>query len=94
MPRPALRSRSLRRLIRKTPGGKSKNVYKRRKPSNTSCSSCGNKLSGVPRDRVANVRKLSMTKRKPKRMFGGKLCSKCSRKTIKNRLLSKWAIEA
>lgn len=88
MVRPALRSRSLRRLKKKTPSGRSKVDYVRRKPSSSLCGSCGKKLHGVPRDLPSKYKNLSSTKKKPNRKFGGNLCSPCSRSVIKQQVLN------
>ena len=51
MPEPYKRSRSLRRLQVKVPGGATKVHYKERKPGKAKCGSCGSILIGVPRER-------------------------------------------
>jgi len=88
MVRRALRSRSLRRVKVRTPGGKLKTHYKRRKPSIAKCRDCGKPLSGVPRLRPADLRKLPKTKRRPQRMFGGNLCSACMREFLREKVRS------
>lgn len=77
--------------MRKTPGGKRKKVFERRRPGHASCGNCGNKLAGVPRERPSGISKLSATKKKPSRKFGGNLCSSCSRSSIKQQVLKQWA---
>ncbi|MBW2968785.1 50S ribosomal protein L34e [Candidatus Woesearchaeota archaeon] len=76
------KSRTLRRVFKKTPGGKTKKVYLKRKPAKAQCAECGAYLKGVPRERAYKMRKLPKTKKRPERPYGGKLCSKCSRKKI------------
>jgi large subunit ribosomal protein L34e len=73
------RSRSLRRVQRKTPGGVTRQKYVKRKPKQPKCSGCGAVLIGMPRARATKLHKMSKTKKKPKRPFGGELCSKCLR---------------
>ena len=90
MPTRAQRSRSFRKLVRKTPGGKTIKVFERRRPGHSSCANCGNKLLGVPRERPSKISKLSSTKKKPSRKFGGNLCSACSRQTIKQQALKQF----
>ncbi|MBI2575929.1 50S ribosomal protein L34e, partial [Candidatus Woesearchaeota archaeon] len=46
---PRLRSRTFRRLRKKTPGGRTVTHYTKRKPKQAHCSSCGGKLHGIPR---------------------------------------------
>jgi len=86
MPRPALRSRSLRRRKVRRPGGELVTRYERRKPSPAKCGRCGNQLSGVPRERPSGIGKLPKSSKRPNRPFGGNLCSSCSRQEIKDRL--------
>lgn len=76
------RSRTLRRVYVKTPGGENKLHYKKRKPSKAVCGSCKNELKGVPRLRPNDLKKLSKTERRPQRPYGGVLCSSCMRKQI------------
>ena len=76
------RSRKKRRVKVRTPGGETKIVYKRRKPSAAICAVCKGILKGVPRELPFKVKKLSKTQRKPERPYGGFLCSKCMRKKM------------
>ena len=79
------RSRSFRRVFVKTPKGSSKLSYKARKPKKAVCASCGKQLHGIKKDRPYKINKLTKSKRRPERVFGGNLCSSCSkRKLIKD----------
>ena len=82
MPEPYKRSRSLRRLQVKVPGGATKLHYKERKPGKAKCGSCGSVLKGVPRERPLKMHKLPKTKKRSERPYGGNLCSKCMRSLI------------
>jgi len=82
MPRGMYRSRTLRRVYRKTPSSGVVIHYKKRKPKKSRCASCGNLLSGVPRERPYKMMKLSKTKKRPERPYGGYYCSKCMRKIL------------
>lgn len=82
MPAPKHRSRTLRRVFVKTPGGKTKLTYRKRKPSKAKCAGCGAILRGVTRVRANRLKGVSKTKKSPSRPFGGKLCTKCSRKKL------------
>lgn len=82
MPAPRQRSRSLRRVYRKTPGGRTVVHYRRMKPSKAKCSKCGKLLKGVPRERPYKMRKMTKTKKRPERPYGGVLCSRCMRKLM------------
>lgn len=82
MPEPYKRSRSLRRLQIKVPGGITKTHYRKRKPGKAKCGSCEALLKGVPRERSLKMSKMQKTKKRPERPYGGNLCSKCSRLLI------------
>ena len=81
MPQPQ-KTRSLRRVKRKTPGGRVVIHYEKRKPGRAHCSSCGKVLHGVPRVRASYLRRFPKSQLRPERPYGGVLCSKCSRKVI------------
>ncbi|MBW2995123.1 50S ribosomal protein L34e [Candidatus Woesearchaeota archaeon] len=73
------KSRTLRRVKKKTPGGVSKLKHVIRKPKQGHCSNCGTILHGTPRATARQMSRMSNTKKKPKRPFGGKLCTRCMR---------------
>ncbi|MEM1873340.1 MAG: 50S ribosomal protein L34e [Acidilobaceae archaeon] len=77
MVRPKLRTRSFRRVKRRTPGGFTVVHYEKRKPGVAVCSRCGKPLGGVPRLRSSGLRSLSKSKKRPNRPYGGVLCSSC-----------------
>ena len=79
MPAPRLRSRSLRRIFRKVPGGRVSLQYKKRKPSPAQCGNCGAVLKGVPRELPFKMKNMPKTKKRPERPYGGVLCSRCMR---------------
>jgi len=81
MPAPRLRSRSLRKIYVRTPGGRTIIHYRYKKPELAKCSSCGNPLKGVPNERPDKMRKLPKTKKRPSRPHPN-LCSKCMRREI------------
>ena len=86
MPAPRLRSRSLRKIHRKVPGGRTNVHYKKRKPKSARCSNCGALLKGIPRELPFRMRSMAKTKKRPERPFGGVLCSKCMRLEIINKV--------
>ena len=54
-----------------------------KKSAKKTCALCGNALSGVPHGkRVAQVRKLSKTQKRPTALFGGTLCAPCRKQVI------------
>ncbi|RUM47877.1 MAG: 50S ribosomal protein L34e [Hyperthermus sp.] len=83
MPRPMYRSRSLRRVYVRLPGGRTVVHYERRRPKQARCAVCGRPLNGVPRLRPSALRKLPLTKKRPERMYGGVLCAVCLEKLLK-----------
>jgi len=82
MPEPSKRSRRFRRVMKKTPGGVTRLMYKKRRPKQAHCAACGKVLPGTPRERAKKLHRISKTSKRPKRPFGGMLCSKCMRTEI------------
>jgi large subunit ribosomal protein L34e len=81
MPRPALRSRSLAKVYKRTPSGKVVIRYRRRKNNSAKCAICKRELNGV---KTNNLNKLSKSEKRPERPFGGFLCHKCLESLIKS----------
>ena len=79
------KSRSLRRVFVRTPGGRLKVVYKKRKPAQAKCAICKKPLSGVPRATVAELKNMPKTFKRPERAYGGFLCSSCARELLKHK---------
>lgn len=88
MPRPSRRSRTLRRVKVRVPGGVVRMHYRKRKPSSASCGNCGSELHGVPRERPYIMKSLHKTEKRPERPFGGVLCGSCMREELKLRARS------
>ncbi|MBI2657873.1 50S ribosomal protein L34e [Candidatus Woesearchaeota archaeon] len=86
MPKPSLRSRSLRRVFRKVPGNRVSLQYKKKKPKSARCGGCGAVLKGVPRELPFRMRNMAKTKKRPERPFGGVLCSRCMRQQIVSKI--------
>ncbi len=84
MPQLRYRSRSYRRVFKKTPGGKTVLRYKKKKTSKHVCAECGKLLHGVPRGRPYEIRKLAKSKKRPNRPYGGYLCPECTRRVFKS----------
>jgi large subunit ribosomal protein L34e len=82
MPTGRQKSRSLRRVYRKTPGGKVVLHYRKRKPKLARCGSCGAVLKGVAKERPSKIKNMPKTKKRPSRPYGGVLCTKCLRKLM------------
>ena len=82
MPAPRYRSRTMRRVYTKTPGGRVVLHYKKRRPGKVVCASCGDILKGTASERPYKMRNMPKTKKRPERPFGGVLCSRCMRRKI------------
>jgi len=87
MVRPALRSRSLRRVKVRTPGGRTVTHYEKRRPGPARCARCGRPLAGVPRLRPAKMRNLSKTAKRPERPYGGVLCPSCLAELLRESII-------
>jgi large subunit ribosomal protein L34e len=85
MPRGMHKSRTLRQVFVKTPGGKTVKHFRRRKPSKTICGSCKTELKGVPKDIPSKVKAIPKSARRPERPYGGVLCSACTRKLLQQK---------
>ncbi len=89
MPAPRFRSRTFRRVYTRTPGSNVVIHYKKRKPSKQKCANCSAILKGLKSDIPSKINKQTKSRKTIKRMFGGFLCSKCSRREIINRTRNK-----
>jgi len=76
------KSRSMRRVQRRTPSGKVVEHLVRRAPGRAQCANCGNYLAGVPRVHSNELKHMSRSMKRPERPYGGMFCSKCTRMTI------------
>jgi large subunit ribosomal protein L34e len=79
--RRALRSRSLKRVVKRTPGNMLTVHFKKEKPDYAKCGNCGKKIVRA-RLRPSEIRKLPKDQRRPERPFP-ELCPKCMREKIK-----------
>jgi len=80
--RPALRSRSRRRVWKRVPGGEVKVFYERSYVYEAYCAICGRPLGGVPRN-LKIIRGGPKSAKRPERPYGGVLCSSCLATAIK-----------
>ncbi len=76
------KSRTMRRVFKRTPGGRNAVDYVLRKPAKLRCSNCDKELHGIPRLRPQKLSKTPKTRKRPERAFGGVMCSSCSRRAI------------
>ncbi len=84
MPRPQLRSRSLKRISVKPLGPERSLHLKRKKVSRAKCGRCGSFLSGVPNLPGHQINLLAKSKRRPSRIYGGNFCPSCVREMIRD----------
>lgn len=77
MPRPALRTRSRKRVCKALPGGKTAIHYKSEMPAQAKCRICSRPLSGFSRLNPSEISKLNKSKRRVSRIYGGNLCPEC-----------------
>jgi len=71
-----------RKTFRKSASGKKIVLFKGRKPGKPKCGLCGALLHGVPSKRIAELRKLGKTEKRPERVFGGVLCANCAQRVV------------
>ena len=76
------KSRSMRRVYKKTPGNRIVLHLEKRMPRKAHCATCGGLLKGVPRERPFRMKNMPKTMKRPERPYGGMLCSKCTRQLI------------
>ncbi|GAB6947612.1 50S ribosomal protein L34e [Vulcanisaeta sp. JCM 16161] len=74
MPRPALRSRKLRRTQTKTPGGNHVIHYEKKFASKPRCAICGRPLQGIDEARIKTKHIAGLTVSRP---YGGYICHRC-----------------
>jgi len=71
--------RKKKKFVR-TPGGKSKKVYFKRKDSEKKCAVCKNTVAGTLK--ASKEAKASKSKKTPSALFGGELCNTCRARVI------------
>lgn len=79
----------MKKIKKRTPGGKVKIVKRRKKPTVARCAICGAPLHGIPRLEPSKLRKLPKSRRKVNRPYGGYLCSRCMRELFKKEVFGK-----
>ncbi len=87
MPRPAHRSRTVKKVYVRTPGGKVVVHYRRKKVNPPRCAKCGKPLNGFPKMKLKEARK---GHRPPGRPYAGYLCHKCLSRGIVLAVYSKY----
>lgn len=77
MVKPMLRTRSRKRVQKRTPGGRVVTHYKAEKAKAKTCARCGEALSGVANATNSELSKLSKSEKIPTRAYAGVLCQGC-----------------
>jgi large subunit ribosomal protein L34e len=72
-------------MKKRTPGRRTKLVYKREKTGTHKCANCGAELHGMKKLTQNELRKLPKSGRRPARPYGGYLCSDCTKELFKDR---------
>jgi len=81
------KSRKGTRIIkRRTPRGRTAIHYVKKKPRKASCALCGALLGGIPNALPSELKKMTRSQRRVSRIFGGVLCSRCTKRVEKYRL--------
>ncbi len=75
--------KGIRIVKRRTPKGRTSVRYVKERPSKAVCARCAAGLGGVPRAVPNELRKMTRSKRRVSRKFGGVLCAKCVREVEK-----------
>ncbi len=87
MPRPRYRTRSLRKVFVRTPGGRLVIHYEKRNKGWYKCAICGRPLAGVPRE----PKDYPKSSRRPERPYGGYLCAECLRRELTLEIIRRYA---
>lgn len=83
MPEGKFKSRTFRRVYKRTPGSVAVLTHVRRKPAKHKCAKCGTVLAGTARE--LPYKKLTLSQKRPTRPFGGYMCSSCTRKVLREK---------
>ncbi|XP_077999009.1 large ribosomal subunit protein eL34-like [Glandiceps talaboti] len=75
-------TKSNRKRISKTPGGKLVYLYTKKKGAIPSCGDCKRKLFGIKPARPKQLMSMSKTKKHVTRTYGGSRCGTCVRQRI------------
>jgi large subunit ribosomal protein L34e len=86
MPKPSLRSKKYH--IVRTPGGRYAIHYLKEKRNKDKCAICKSELHGTNH----GYKSLPRSSRRPKRIFGGYLCSNCLKKILENKIIESFQI--
>jgi len=92
LPRPSLRTRSVKRKNLRTPGSRNVTHYYRSLRSGVAkCSACGARLSGVPKLGPSEMSNIAKSKKRPSRPHGGFLCPRCLSSKVRAKVFEEMA---
>ncbi len=80
------KTKSVKKMYKRIPGGKTVIHYKKEKPGIQKCAECKKPLHGIPKLSTSKLSGMPKTKKRPQRSYGGYLCSKCSRRKITEKI--------
>lgn len=86
MTKPWQRSRSKKRVKKKTPEGRVTTHFRRKRSGAPRCARCGRKLPGMRARNSKALKRLNRSRKKVNRPYGGNLCSACMRSEIRGRV--------
>ena len=84
MPAPRNRSKTLKRVYKSTPQNRGKLTFRKGKPSAAICGISKKKLNGMPKLRQGPINKLSKSKKRPNRIYGGTYSHSVVQLALKN----------
>jgi len=76
--------KAMKRVRKKTVTGRNVFVYSKERVSGAVCNNCGRELHGIPKVTKSMLAKLSKTKKRPNRKFGGYYCAACTRELFRD----------
>ncbi|MBD3387906.1 MAG: hypothetical protein GF416_02555 [Candidatus Altiarchaeales archaeon] len=74
---PSKRTRSTKKVRRKTPGGKNTTLFRRAKSAKPRCGRCGKQLSGMASGTATEMKSFNKSSKVPARPYAGVLCTDC-----------------
>jgi large subunit ribosomal protein L34e len=77
----------IRKIKKRAPTGKISIQLKKEKPRFVRCAICKKPLHGIPRKTPSQLKKLSKSKKRPSRAYGGYLCPTCLKELIRKKVI-------
>lgn len=79
--------RRAKKLKVRVPSGRTVIRRGKKKPGYARCAICGGKINGMPRKKPNELKNMPKSKRVPNRPYGGYLCTRCMRETLKKKFV-------